>query len=370
MSPLPRRIADIIRREGPITIERYWNLALFDAEGGYYATRDPFGRGGDFTTAPEISQMFGELLGAWALSAWAALGRPASFVFAEMGPGRATMMEDMLRTIRRIEPAFLKAARVTLVETSDRLARVQIERLSPFDLPIRPCRRLEDIGDGPLVLLANELFDAVAIRQFVRGEAGWTERRVGLGDGDALVFTDRPLPPDGASGLPDAVPGTVLEIAPAREAIAATLGRRITASGGAALLIDYGHGGGFGDTLQAVKAHRFVDALAEPGLADLTSHVDFRALARRFGEAGASVSPLATQGQLLLSLGLLERAGKLGTGRPEDEQDGLRAAVQRLAGQGPGEMGALFKALAVASRPLPIPPFAAPPSAAERMAPR
>ncbi|WP_244487453.1 MULTISPECIES: class I SAM-dependent methyltransferase [unclassified Aureimonas] len=314
--------------------------------------------------------MFGELLGAWALSAWEALGRPAPFVFAEMGPGRGTMMEDMLRTIRRIEPAFLKAARVTLVEASDRLARLQIERLSPFDLPIRPCRRLEEVGDGPLVLLANELFDAVAIRQFVRGADGWSERCVALGEDDAFVFTDQPLPPEAGARLPDAAPGTILEVSPAREAIATALGRRIAGSGGAALLVDYGHGGGFGDTLQAVKAHRFVDPLAEPGSADITSHVDFRALARRFGEAGLSLSPLATQGELLLSLGLLERAGRLGAGRPEAEQDALRAAVQRLAGQGPGEMGALFKALAVASRPLPVPPFASAASSAADPVPR
>ncbi|WP_244488139.1 SAM-dependent methyltransferase [Aureimonas sp. Leaf454] len=308
--------------------------------------------------------MYGELLGAWALSAWNALGRPSPFVFAEMGPGRGTMMADMLRVVLRVEPAFLKAATITLIEASDRLARLQIDRLSRFDLPVRTARRIDEVGEGPLVLLANELFDAVAIRQFVRMGRGWAERCVGLGEGgEGLAFALLPLPPEAAARLPDAPAGTLIEVAPARQAIAEAIGRRIARFGGAGLFIDYGHDGGFGDTLQAVRSHGFVDPLERPGEADITSHVDFRALAGAFRAGGALVSPLSTQGDLLLSLGLLERAGRLGSGRDASEQEAIRVAVRRLAGPGPGEMGTLFKAIAVASGPLGVPPF---PAAAPR----
>ncbi|KAB0679805.1 class I SAM-dependent methyltransferase [Aureimonas leprariae] len=360
MTPLGERIAALISREGPITVERYWKMALFDPDHGYYATRDPFGRGGDFTTAPEISQMFGELVAAWLLAAWRALGTPRPFVLAEIGPGRATLMVDILRTLRRLDTGCLGAARIALVETSDRLAMLQSERLAPFDLPIRHTKRIEDVEALPLLLVANELFDAVAIRQFVAGADGWRERRVAVRD-ERLAFVDAAPEPEALPFLarlgspPD---GSVFEASPLRVRIAGTIAERIVRHGGAALMIDYGHAEpGFGDTLQAVRAHAYSDPLAEPGLADITSHVDFAALAARFRHAGASVAPIATQGDFLLALGLRERAAALGRAASKAERETIVAAARRLAGSGDGEMGELFKVLVAASQPLPLPPF-------------
>lgn len=363
MTALGERIVDLVSREGPISVEHYWNLALFDPEGGYYATRDPFGRGGDFTTAPEISQMFGELIAAWLLAAWRALGAPRPFVLAEIGPGRGTLMADMLRTLRRLDPAFLGAARVTLVETSDRLAMLQADRLAPFDLPIRHVKRIEDAEPLPLLVVANELFDAVAIRQFVATAAGWRERRVGL-DGRRPAFVDTPAEPTALAFLArlgQAPAGAVFEASPARIAIAGAIADRIVRHGGAALTIDYGHAEpGIGDTLQAVRDHAFADPLAGPGRADITSHVDFASLAARFRQAGAAVAPIMSQGEFLFSLGLRERAAALGRAAGEQERQAIVAATRRLAGTADGEMGALFKVLAAASRALPLPPFETP----------
>ncbi|MFD2236277.1 class I SAM-dependent methyltransferase [Aureimonas populi] len=360
MTPLGRRIAEAIASRGPMSLERFWNIALFDPQGGYYTARRPFGAEGDFITAPEISQMFGELLGAWLVAAWRKLGRPSPFVLAEIGPGRGTLMADLLRTTRRLDPAFAGAARLWLVETSDRLAGEQAAALARFDLPVRRARRLAEVEDGPLLLVANELFDAVAIRQFVFGAEGWRERLVSL-DGEALRFvegeagTAHPLP---GAGTP--APGDVAEVSPLREAIAAEIGSRLARRPGAALLIDYGHArSGFGDTLQALRAHAFADPLADPGLHDITSHVDFARLSAALAGAGASVSPVGTQGEFLLSLGLAERAARLARDRGPEDRARVASDARRLAGGGPGEMGALFKVLAAASRPLALPPFGA-----------
>lgn len=361
MTLLAGRIVDLIRQRGPITVERYWNLALFDPQDGYYTSRDPFGRGGDFTTAPEISQMFGELIGAWVLAGWHALGRPSPFVLAEIGPGRGTLMADMLRTLRRLDSSILGSAHVTLIETSDRLARLQGERLAPFDLPIRHRRRTEEIEALPTVVVANELLDAVAIRQFVATGAGWRERCVGLDGQERLAFTQA-TPDEAASRflerLGPAVPGTVFEASPARIAMADAIAAQVVRQGGAALLIDYGHTEpGFGDTLQAVHGHAFADPLENPGLADITSHVDFAAIAARFEKAGAAVGPVVEQGAFLLALGLRERAAKLARTSAGEAQGAVVSAARRLAGADKKEMGRLFKVLAAASSPLPLPPF-------------
>jgi SAM-dependent MidA family methyltransferase len=361
-TPLAGIIADIIRREGPIGIDRYWDLALFHREHGYYASREPFGAGGDFVTAPDVSQMFGELIAAWLVAAWHGLDRPSPFVLAEIGPGRGTLMADILRTVRKLDIDFLKAAKVALVETSERLQRVQAERLESFDLPIRHVRRLADVEALPLLLVANELFDAVAIRQFVRGDGVWHEIVVELTGDDALGFALRRAP-DGIERtfpptLPEAEPGTTLEISPQRDAIADSIAARIAAHGGAAVMIDYGHGAsGYGNTLQAMRDHAFADPLDAPGEVDVTSHVDFEALALRFAVAGVSVAPIVGQGDFLIGLGLGERASQLGRGRGEVEQAAIMAAAHRLCGLGEDEMGGLFKVLAVASKPLPLPPF-------------
>ncbi|HEY9056405.1 MAG TPA: class I SAM-dependent methyltransferase [Aurantimonas sp.] len=363
MTPLARKIAEQIRADGPIGLDRYWNLALFDRDHGYYSAREPFGRTGDFITAPDISQMFGELIGAWIAAAWREHGCPSPFLLAEIGPGRGTLMSDMLRTLRSVTPDCLKAAKVRLVETSDRLAAEQMAVLGRFDLPIRRVRRIEDMEREPLFLVANELFDALAIRQFVFDGATWRERCVSVADSGRLEFVlcqARPdLPGTIAATLPRSpMAGAVVELSPARETLATTVAQRLAKDGGAGLFIDYGHAAtGFGDTLQAIHGHAFADPLDRPGEADLTSHVDFERIGAPFRQAGLAVSPVAPQGDFLLALGLLERAGRLGNEMDEAGQEEIRAAVARLAGTGEKEMGILFKVLAVSSRPLSLPPF-------------
>ncbi|TFF23059.1 class I SAM-dependent methyltransferase [Jiella endophytica] len=361
MNALAEKITEIIRRGGPIGIDRFWNVALFDPGAGYYATKNPFGRAGDFVTAPEVSQMFGELIGAWVASAWAALGSPKPFRLIEIGPGRGTLMADMLRTLRRAAPGCLAAASIHLVETSETLAAIQAETLSRFDLPIRRHRRVEEVGGGPAIIVANELFDALAIRQFVFDGTAFAERCVGLGEDGRLQFTlaprlDRQPQAAALPGPPE--PGAVLEVSPERDALAAALATRLATEGGAGLFIDYGHGeSGYGDTLQAIHAHAFADPLERPGEADITSHVDFARLGHIFAARGLAVSKVTEQGDLLLSLGLLERAGALGAPMDADSRRRIEQQVARLAGRSDGEMGSLFKALAAASSPLPLPPF-------------
>lgn len=356
---LENRIRRLIETAGPLPVSDYMAMCLFDPAEGYYTTREPFGETGDFTTAPEISQMFGEMVGAWLVHAWRALGRPAPFALVEMGPGRGTLMRDIIRTAR-IDPSFLAAAQIHLVETSERLRGVQAETLAPH--AVKWHDDLSSLPALPMLFAANELFDAVPLRQFEQTPDGWRERRVGLdGDGNLAFVTGLPvsdpsLLPAGASAVPE---GAVFEYAPAREAIAATLGERLATHGGAALVIDYGHlHSGFADTLQALRAHQFVSVFDEPGSADLTSHVDFEQLAKAAGSAGAFARPAMTQGDFLLALGLAQRAGALGHGKDEKTQAGIRAAAERLAGTGKAEMGGLFKVLCLTGAPLSLPPFA------------
>ncbi len=363
MNALARKIAEHVRVEGPLGVDRYWNFALYDREHGYYARRDPFGRAGDFVTAPEVSQMFGELLGAWVASAWTGLGRPDAFLLVECGPGRGTLMADMLRALRSVAPDCMRAADVRLVETSDRLADEQMQTLGRFDLPIRRVRRIEDLERRPMVVVANELFDAVAVRQYVFDGSDWRERCVSTTDSGRFEFVlceARPQVSDAvrAMGLVEPKAGAVLEVSPARERIAAALAERLATDGGAGLFIDYGHSrSGYGDTLQAMHGHAFADPLDRPGENDITSHVDFDRIAAPFRASELYVSPTVTQSDFLLALGLLERAGALGAARDEKTRTEITGAVQRLAGTGPGDMGQIFKVLCAASRPMSLPPF-------------
>ena len=361
MTPLDRRIREEIAAGGPMRLDRFWNIALFDPAHGYYATRDPFGAGGDFVTAPEVSQMFGELIGAWLVAAWRDLGRPSPFVLCEIGPGRGTLLHDMLRSIRQIDRDMLRAARVRIVETSDRLAGLQIERLSRFDLPIARHRRIEELDALPLLLVGNELLDAIAIRQLCFSQGAWRERAIALApDGSLLLSEGAPLTavPAQLAALGSPHDGAVFEFSPERDAFVATLAGRLAKHGGAALLIDYGHlETGFGDTLQALRRHRFASALEAVGEADITSHVDFErvlGLARALGVPHAAAT---TQGAFLLPLGLLERAGALGAPLDEAGRQAITSAVHRLAGNGPDDMGELFKVAAFSSAPLSLPPF-------------
>ncbi|MFT3973042.1 MAG: SAM-dependent methyltransferase [Amaricoccus sp.] len=331
---------------GPMRLDA-WMAACLSR---YYGRRDPLGASGDFTTAPEISQMFGEMLGGWLAHVWLAAGRPAPFILAELGPGRGTLMADILRVATRL-PGFAEAARLWLVETSPALRARQAQVLAAH----RPswAGRLDDLPEGPLFVVANEFLDALPIRQFQRADVLWRERHVGL-ENDAFCFVWGAARADaGLDGrFPGAADGTIVETSPTAESVAAGLGARIASGGGAAILIDYGAWDGTGDTLQALRRHAPADPLADPGDADLTAHVNFRALAAAarpatsFGDVG--------QGAFLERLGITERARALARGRPSSEVEAITAAHRRLTH--PEEMGHLFRVLCLLPETAETPP--------------
>ncbi|KQZ87265.1 ATP synthase subunit beta [Mesorhizobium sp. Root157] len=360
MTRLKQRIAELIGTLGPIPVSEYMALCLFDPREGYYTTREPFGAAGDFITAPEVSQMFGELIAVWLYQAWSAIGRPMPVTLAEIGPGRGTLMKDMLRTFERLDPAFFRNAAFAMIEASPRLAETQKQTLASMPANVSWHESIVTLPPNPLLIVGNELFDAVPIRQFVRKGVGWRERMVGLSDNDDLAFfsgvasLDPSLLPEDAHDAPE---GTIVEIAPARSALMDLVAARVAADGGAGLFIDYGHlEPGVGDTLQAMKDHAYQDVLASPGEADLTAHVDFAALAETARAHGLSAR-LATQGDFLLTMGLLERAGRLGANADDAVRGKISGEVERLAGA--SQMGDLFKVLAILSKNAADVPFPA-----------
>lgn len=345
-SPLRQKIARLIEATGPISLAQYMHVCMADPQHGYYASRTAIGTGGDFITAPQVSQMFGELVGIWCAAAWQAIGSPARFVLAEAGPGLGTMMNDLLRAAATV-PGFREAAMVRLVETSPAMVAEQRATLKEMPFEIGWTDRLEALEDGPLILVANEFLDVLPCRQFVRAGGIWRERCIGLSGDGALesmlgpALADISLLPAGHELEPD---GSVFEYAPAREAWVETLALRLAEGGGAALLIDYGHSqAGFGETFQAMRVHAPADPLADPGFADMTSHVDFAAVANAAFKCGTWVSPVMTQGDFLLAMGIAERAGMLGAGRPAAERERIRIAAERLVL--PDKMGELFKVI-------------------------
>ncbi|PPB79881.1 SAM-dependent MidA family methyltransferase [Albidovulum inexpectatum] len=351
-TPLGRFLIQRIAASGPISLAEYMAECLLHPDHGYYATRDPLGRAGDFTTAPEISQMFGEMLGLALAQAWLDQGRPTPFVLAEPGPGRGTLMSDILRTIRAV-PGMADAARIYLIEASPTLRARQAETLKGHD-PVW-LERVEDLPGAPLFVVANEFFDALPIRQFVRKGDGWAERQVGLVDGRLAPGLAPPVPLAAlADRLADTREGDVVEICPALPGIAAEIGRRIAAHGGAALIVDYGGWHSLGDTFQAVRGHSPVDPLAEPGLADLTAHVDFEALALGLRAGGAVTTAMTPQGVFLERLGITGRAQRLANGLSGDKLESHIAAHRRLTH--PGEMGQLFKVIGAHPPGCPPPP--------------
>jgi len=351
---LAQELAELIRQEGPISLSRYMALCLGHPRHGYYMKQDPFGAEGDFTTAPEISQIFGELIGLWAATVWQAMGAPASVRLVELGPGRGTLMQDMLRAARAL-PGFREALSVHLVETSPVLRERQRETLAANGVTPQWHDRIEPALDGPAIVLANEFLDALPLDQFVLSAEGWRERLVGLDDEGRLAFG---LAAEADSALSmTALPGSMLEQpAAALEAVAA-VARHVANEGGAGLFIDYGPArSGFGDTLQALKRHAFVDALAEPGDADLTVHVDFARMAQAGRAAGAAAHGPVTQRDFLLALGLQQRFEALSSNATPEQAQVLASGVQRLIETGPTAMGELFKVLAVADPKLPLLP--------------
>ena len=348
-TPLEADIRARIGSQGPVTVADYMALCLADARHGYYVTRDPFGARGDFVTAPEVSQMFGELVGVWIATVWQQMGSPTPVHLVELGPGRGTLMGDALRALK-VVPALLEAARLHLVEISPVLKAKQQETLRGVAPPVAWHASLEAVPEGPAIVIANEFFDALPVHQVVKTADGWRERCVGT-DGGKLIFTpgapaaglEAQLPPSAR----DAPEGAIFEWRD--DGAANALGRRIAREGGAALVIDYGHAESApGDTLQALGRHAFADPLASPGELDLTAHVDFEALIRVATSAGAAAFGPITQRELLQRLGIDTRAAKLKEKASPDAAARFDAALVRLTGTGAAEMGALFKAVAFA----------------------
>jgi SAM-dependent MidA family methyltransferase len=321
--------------------------------------QDPLGVAGDFTTAPEISQMFGEIAGLWAAQVYKMMGSPNGVRLIELGPGRGTMMVDALRAAKAA-PAFRRAISVHLVEVSPVLERTQRRTLGGLDVPIVWHAALSDVPEGPIIGLANEFFDALPVHQAIKRPDGWHERVVEIDDDGKLVFGlaydalphfDKVLP----QNVRDAPVGSVYEWR--ADATVLELGRRVAREGGAALIVDYGQARAYvGDTLQAVRSHSFSDPLAAPGMADLTAHVDFQAIGDAAESMGAAVHGPVTQGAFLRRLGIDARMAALRNTAPKDKLADIEAAHARLIGGGPAGMGELFKVMALADRKLaPLP---------------
>ncbi len=349
MTPLAETLKAQIEATGPISLAEYMATCLGDPEHGYYTTRDPLGAAGDFTTAPEISQMFGEVIGLCLAQAWLDRGAPDRIVLAELGPGRGTLMADLLRATRGV-PGFHDALSLHLVETSPVLCRLQTDTIAH---PLQHHASLENLPNGPLFLIANEFFDALPIRQFQRFEDRWRERVVGVKDGKLSLGLADPMPPGFlADRLSDTIEGDIVETCTAGEAIAATLGQRVAAEDGVALIVDYGDWRSLGDTFQALQNHEPVDPLASPGQADLTAHVAFQPLAH--AAAPATASGMIPQGMVLEQLGITARAQALARNLTGAALEAHIAAHRRLTH--PEEMGTLFKAMALTRPGSPTPP--------------
>jgi NADH dehydrogenase [ubiquinone] 1 alpha subcomplex assembly factor 7 len=348
---LKNRLKAEIRAGGPIPISRFMSACLHDPQDGYYATRPRLGEDGDFITAPLVSQMFGELLGAWTVETWRRIGRPSRVLLVEAGPGDGTLIGDVLRT-GRLDPEFLAAAELWLIETSAPLEALQRQRLMAAGGSPSWAASLADLpGDAPMILLANEFLDCLPVRQFVRTAEGVAERAVGLGPAGELAFGLMPLP---GEQLPaDAPLGAVIEVSTAQLDFAGAVGARIAAQGGTALLIDYGRDrAATGDTLQALHRHRKVDPLADPGGADLTVHADFPGVLRAAQARGAA-GDILDQGEFLRRLGIEARAAALSQARP-DRAEAIARQLARLVDD--DQMGRLFKAAVLYRADQPPPP--------------
>ena len=350
MTELEKRLIQRIRSTGPMTVADYMHDCLLHPEFGYYARHDPLGVSGDFTTAPEISQMFGELLGMALAQAWLDREAPQPACLAELGPGRGTLMADMLRASRTV-PEFPEAVSVHLVEASPVLRDVQRKTI---DHPLRHHDSIESLPRVPLFLVANEFFDALPVRQLQRNGAAWRERMVGVdNDGNLTLGLSDPVSSEPlADRLGDARDGDIVEIRPAARAIAADIGARIAEFGGLALVVDYGGQHSLGDTLQAVQAHRSVSPLTDPGAADLTAHVDFGAIAH--AARPAAHTRVIPQGEFLERLGIFQRAERLAERLTGSALESHGAALRRLTHE--DEMGTLFRAMALYEEGTPLPP--------------
>jgi NADH dehydrogenase [ubiquinone] 1 alpha subcomplex assembly factor 7 len=357
-SPLEREIRHLIAVAGPMPVAEYMRLCLTHPQYGYYLRRDAIGAAGDFITAPEISQMFGELIGLWAAAVWQQMGAPENIRLIELGPGRGTMMRDALRAAKIVK-GFQPAVVLHLVEINAKLKDAQRELLDGLEVPVMWHAALADVPPGPSIILANEFIDALPIHQAVKREDGWHERVIQIGpEGDlAIGVAADPLPHFNATlprELRQAAETSIFEWRP--DTIAMEIGRRVRDEG-AALIIDYGHTArGLGETLQAVAGHSFADPLHAPGLVDLTAHVDFMALAQNAEMMGARALGPVTQGEFLRRLGIEKRAATLTANAAPAQAAEIDHALTRLTGTNPGTMGELFKVIAIADPKLGVLP--------------
>jgi len=353
MSLLGDDIKTLIRLEGPISVERYMTIALSDPRYGYYITRDPFGAKGDFTTSPEISQIFGELLGLWYADLWLRMGRPTSISLVELGPGRGTLMQDALRAMKSIK-GLISSVQVTLVETSPTLRKSQQKLLEDFDLPIQWHSDVSSLPKLPTLLIANEFFDALPVRQYQRNGKNWHERLVGLNEQDDLIFG---LAREAETALDiKANEGSIIERNLIGERIMHELAAHIVHYGGAGIAIDYGHTqSAVGETLQALRDHQFVSPLEEPGEADLTTHVDFKRLLDIAQSRGNAVSGPITQADFLEALGIRQRGQSLIKSANSDQAKAIISAIDRLTDRAHKQMGSLFKVISFYDPKMPKP---------------
>jgi NADH dehydrogenase [ubiquinone] 1 alpha subcomplex assembly factor 7 len=348
---LTTHLKTLISQTGPLTIAQFMHEALAHPQFGYYQKQDPFGRGGDFITAPEISQMFGELIGIWCAYAWESIGG-TNCALVELGPGRGTLMKDLLRGTKHIQN-FHNSIEIHMVETSPTLQQIQKDNLSGSHANISWHNDIHSLPEKPLIIIANEFFDALPIHQYEKTDAGWRERMVGLKDGE-LVFTySNPLPDSVTQHLQGHTAtkkGSIIETCPQAISITRSLSERIAKQDGVALIIDYGYTHGSGDTLQAVKNHHYHPILKDIGDADITAHVDFSAIAEAAQSSGLNASDTITQRNLLISLGIELREQALLKNASPAQQSDIRTATDRLIN--PEEMGTLFKTIALYNKDL------------------
>jgi NADH dehydrogenase [ubiquinone] 1 alpha subcomplex assembly factor 7 len=351
-APLDSEIRRLITLVGPMPVAEFMGLCLGHPRHGYYVTHDPFGSGGDFTTSPEISQMFGELIGLWAAAVWQQMGAPENVRLIELGPGRGTMMADMLRAAN-VMPEFRRAIAVHLVESSPTLVQRQKQTLGNHDVSIVWHETLADVPDGPAIIVANEFFDAIPVNQAIKQVDGWHERVVGVDPAgnfafaiasEPLKFFEQTLPPQ----VRMAEVGSIYEWR--TDTLALEVGRRVVRGGGGALIIDYGHPDSMtGDTFQALRGQRKANPLVAPGLADVTAHVDFQALGGAAEGIGCRVHGPIDQAAFLRRLGIEQRATNLKKVAPPDKAAAIDVALGRLTAGGPTGMGTLFKAFGLSA---------------------
>ena len=356
-TPLETKLKRLISNNGPITLAQYMGECLSHPKHGYYMNKDPFGEGGDFTTAPEISQMFGEMIGMWIANTWQAMSSPSPIKLIELGPGRGTLMADILRVLN-IVPELKSNLSVHMVEMSPTLIETQKKSLaSEAQTKITWHKNLSEIADGCSFIIANEFFDALPIHQFEKQDDRWCERRVHTADNELKMVLTAAGPKFALTNpaLHDGPDGSILEVCPAGLSVAGSIAERLFAGGGAAIIIDYGYRKSVaGDSFQALKNHKFCDPLAEPGEADLTAHVAFDQIATAAKSKGASSFGVSAQGPFLMALGIGERAQQLAASTDQQGQERVLSELTRLtSGE---EMGTLFKVLALQDPNLPAPP--------------